>query len=126
MVLHSSFVILHSSIFILHPFPRRNTFFVFTTRSPTFDPIVRATSVKRSATAAAGAALVDCVALRLAAFFAAGRLVADFFFAVLPLLFLLGIPLPRLSRAVYDKNEGGPHLPGSGKCGALLPALARK
>ena len=90
----------HSSLFIASL--RRNTLFVFTTRSPTFDPIVRATSVNRSVTAAGGAAFGDGVALRLPAFFAAGR--ADFFFAVLPLLFLLGIPLPRLSRAVYDKN----------------------
>jgi len=91
---------------------------------PTFDPIVRATSVNRSVTAAGGAAFADGVVLRLAAFFAAGRLVADFFFAVLPLLFLLGIPPPRLSRAVYDKNAtADPRVPSSLSC-QELPSLS--
>src|ERR1700693_4510879 len=89
-----------------HYFCRESRFsarLVLTTSSPTVEPMVRATSVRRSpvtggaddlaAGALAGAALALAVRLRL--FFAAGRFTARFFLAVGSLLFSSGIRLSR-------------------------------
>jgi hypothetical protein len=74
--------------------------------APTVEPIVRATSVRRSGAAdgcVVAVATLDFVAQRLAHFFA-GRFAVAFF--VVPLLFEVAITSPpnRCCGAVYDKN----------------------
>ena len=86
---------------------RRSTFFVFATIPPTFDPMVRATSVRRSAAAAGAVVAVAGSAARLRGARFLGLFTAAFFLAAPPPLFFAGILSPTVAAQYTPKTGTG-------------------